>query len=487
MKRNVKLIITTLSLAQLYACGGGGDNKKEVKDPVLLPPVQTISISGKVIDGYVSGATVFLDLNFNGNLDTEEPSTISTDKGDYSFELTEAEHKCASYVPVIVNVPVGAIDEDSGEVTEAYQMVLPPQFELITDDTLLNISPITTVIWDAIENELKSESDQLSCSILLENNSKREKLTQTLSAAISAVVLHYNISSEQLFKDFIAENNDEVKAKALNIVQGLKKSFAETVKLKSEYPEALWLSVNYHMFDSRDADDLYPNAWYRESYIALNEYSTVFHLSKVSDDLNATIRTIIHGERSNINIDNQSIYQSFEFESRKGDDSSYSCDIKEGINFTSDDVEFELTNLVSQTANIYEDCLIDDFNSAVTKRYSFINYKEVEINYSAQFSFTRTDKLFPDLNEWIDLIDNYQTLDIEMLISSLQSLPYNYDETGLGGADWWSKQKRYTENENSISIFKNSDGKQTKRTTFPDGTYTIECGTDGINWSECSD
>jgi len=43
---------------------------------------------GRVIDGYISGATVFLDANKNGIKDTNEPSTITDASGKYNLDIS---------------------------------------------------------------------------------------------------------------------------------------------------------------------------------------------------------------------------------------------------------------------------------------------------------------------------------------------------------------------------------------------------------------
>ncbi|MEG4521442.1 DUF4347 domain-containing protein [Microcoleus sp. C2D2] len=43
--------------------------------------------SGIAIDGYISGATVFLDANKNGILDTNEPSTTTDSKGEFNLNI----------------------------------------------------------------------------------------------------------------------------------------------------------------------------------------------------------------------------------------------------------------------------------------------------------------------------------------------------------------------------------------------------------------
>ncbi|NDD14692.1 MAG: hypothetical protein EB072_19125, partial [Betaproteobacteria bacterium] len=44
-----------------------------------------VSGRGKAIDGYLAGSTVFVDLNGNGKLDTNEPQTKTDDRGNYQL------------------------------------------------------------------------------------------------------------------------------------------------------------------------------------------------------------------------------------------------------------------------------------------------------------------------------------------------------------------------------------------------------------------
>jgi hypothetical protein len=116
------------------------------------------------------------------------------------------------------------------------------------------------------------------------DQSKREATADLLSAAISDVVRHYNLSEEQLFIDFIAEDNSAVKEVAVKAVKGLQKSLVETALLQEQYPNASWAKVNYYFFSSIDGDDLYPNAWYRELQLYNGDTITT-ELIKVSYDL----------------------------------------------------------------------------------------------------------------------------------------------------------------------------------------------------------
>lgn len=67
-----KLALACALTGSLAACGGG----------------KTATFGGKVIDGYIEGATVCLDLNANQACDSVEPSDVSKADGTYSLDIT---------------------------------------------------------------------------------------------------------------------------------------------------------------------------------------------------------------------------------------------------------------------------------------------------------------------------------------------------------------------------------------------------------------
>ena len=140
-----KTPLAMMLMATLSGCGGGGSDGGNTDSPT--PPSASLAMSGKAIDGYIQGATVYLDLNFNRQWDEGEPQTTTNDAGDYRLELPEDLQTCAQYAPLVVDVPVDAVDQDLGPVTEAYQMVLPPTFAPITKDDDYHVTPLTTVLW----------------------------------------------------------------------------------------------------------------------------------------------------------------------------------------------------------------------------------------------------------------------------------------------------------------------------------------------------
>ena len=481
----IRLIPYFLVSIFLVSCGGGSDESDGPVEPKKNP---STDVSGKVIDGYITGATVFLDLNFNGVKDVNEPSTVSVEDGDFNFGLTDSELECASYVPIVVDVPVGAIDAELGEVTEAYQMVLPPMFESISSSDMLNISPITSLVWNTIETLSETPITELSCEAVIADQTKREATASLLEDAIKDVVAHYNISEEKLFIDFIAEENTSVKDIAVKAVKGLQKSLVETAVLQETYPNARWAKVNYYFFSSIDGDDLYPNAWYRD--LQLYDGNTITkELIKVSNDLSNEVRPILYEKTTLSSTDDVNLRVEIGYESRGGDDSSYSCNYKEEVSLTSGDTEYQLVNLGGQ-ANViggFEACQLPDFSTQSISRYILYNSTDAGIDKATQFSFSSQDGEFDALNNWTNLLQSIATLEASELIAYVESLPYDFCQTYDAGADFVIRSRSETIDGDKITLQREQNGNLKRTTKLSDGTSVVEHSTvaSAPSWDYC--
>ena len=112
MKKYV-IAVSIVSLALINGCGGGSSSSP------------SITVSGKVADGYLRGAEVFLDMNNNYQWDAGEPKTTSGAGGVYSMVVSASD---AAKYPVMVRVVAGTtIDEDNMNtvVANGYVMSAP--------------------------------------------------------------------------------------------------------------------------------------------------------------------------------------------------------------------------------------------------------------------------------------------------------------------------------------------------------------------------
>ncbi len=141
MKKLFTRGVIPLFVLLIVACGGG-DGDKTLPEVDGITAEVTDSVSGVVADGYLVGAKVFSDRNGNKKWDDGEPSATTVDGGKYELEGENLDK-----YPLVVEVSVTVIDEDTGKVVgKPYVLSAPigkPEF----------ISPITTLIQARIEKD----------------------------------------------------------------------------------------------------------------------------------------------------------------------------------------------------------------------------------------------------------------------------------------------------------------------------------------------
>jgi Ca2+-binding RTX toxin-like protein len=113
------------------------------------------SLSGIAIDGYISGATVFLDANKNGVKDTNEPSTTTDSNGEFNlnipFDIFDT-NKNGEIDPSEGNLVVtGGIDTATGLPLET-PLTAPPDSSVVT--------LLTSLIADLTDKGIAPESAQ---------------------------------------------------------------------------------------------------------------------------------------------------------------------------------------------------------------------------------------------------------------------------------------------------------------------------------------
>jgi hypothetical protein len=186
----------SLSLA-LMACGGGGGGEH------LSGIESQTQLSGQVVDGYIQGATVCLDLNDNGACDVNEPSAVSGVNGAYT--LNHNASVSLSGLSILANVPVGATDQGATVYT-AYQMRTAAQAPAL-------VTPLTTLA----VYEMKTAGATWA------------QAQQTVSTRLvgDAQAIHFT-------QDYVAQANNAVQALARSVVSTL-----QTAALNGDAPAAI--------------------------------------------------------------------------------------------------------------------------------------------------------------------------------------------------------------------------------------------------------
>lgn len=222
------IFCNSLLIFTLAACGGGSGNSNNAQPDDSLPDSQTpsdTSISGLVIDGYIQGATVCLDINNNYACDDSEPSALSGPGGAYSFTYSGS---IEPGTQILANIPIGAVDEDLGPIPKSYNMLAPADYpEVVTPLTTL-VSQEVLSSGKALTPEQAEKSVKLALGIdldkdLLTNNfieNNDSDLSESASVIAEAIAITLetigndseagDLSQGQLIKAAIRTVKDDV-------------------------------------------------------------------------------------------------------------------------------------------------------------------------------------------------------------------------------------------------------------------------------------
>ncbi len=472
-------------------CGGGGGGGDTSPPPAPPPATKATVQNGKVIDGYVSGATVWLDINGNHVKDADEPSTVSKAAGAYQLELNEAQRACLPYATLYVDVPVGAVDEDSGPVKEAYQMAVPPQFQPISVDQVLHISPLTTAIWDQVRTRITATDPKLnSCEQLRQNQSLRESMINEIKTVMGDLVQRHNLSEARIFDDFIKSKDTQSYKVAQDIVKGLKAGYAYKQKLHAQYPDATFIRAE--VYQGRGSHSAYDVAgvWYRNVAVwrpssFLNEWVALNQdLSKVERVLN--LRREDEQAWGAAKIKTSRTGYNFE-----GNVNTFACSANETIEQVKDGTTYSLAVHYADTKR--EDdpqaCLQDSrpLSSTIGQRHYNADYRVGQVSYHNNLRFDPQHPEHMALKDWVHLKAKSSQLDFNTVIARIASSGIRFDED-VKISPFSSWFKRSTDDTGlRITVEKWDTGPWTRTSTLADGTSRKECSSDkGKTWGSCA-
>lgn len=130
----VKLTLAASLAAALAACRGGGSDAP----PATAPSTAAAQLTGKAIDGYLSGATVCLD-NGQGTCDTTQATTTTDASGNYTLAVN------GSATGKTLDVVVTSTTKDVSNSNAAF----PSTFTLsaaLQGGTTQNVTPLTSLV-----------------------------------------------------------------------------------------------------------------------------------------------------------------------------------------------------------------------------------------------------------------------------------------------------------------------------------------------------
>jgi len=195
--RVVVAIVLAFIVVGLTACSTGTES--------------TMTFSGKVIDGYITGAKVCLDINSNLACDSNEPSTVTDIFGAYKFDYAGS----IDGMLVLADVQPGAIDFDLGVITDAFSLLTPAESASTGKGA---ITPLTTLVSIEVIETGKS-----------------------VAAAEQSVIANNNLSATSLVGyDFVAAKDSNL----LAVAQVTAAAIAETAKQIKAASDAAGLGLS---------------------------------------------------------------------------------------------------------------------------------------------------------------------------------------------------------------------------------------------------
>ena len=101
---------------------------------------ESFSFGGVVVDGYISGAAVCLDLDSDGVCSTEEPTTQSDENGTFSFNSSE--FSGYTFIPIIAR---GGVDTATDKYFMGELKAIINTYDLVQDSSII-VNPLTDLV-----------------------------------------------------------------------------------------------------------------------------------------------------------------------------------------------------------------------------------------------------------------------------------------------------------------------------------------------------
>ena len=240
----MKRITSFLSAFLLVSCNSGDTQFGTVSSDLQPQTSSTRVLKTKVIDGYISGANIFIDLNWNLTQDTNEPSAYEdTENNEYYFEIDDFSSivdftvECARDRPRVAEIPVGAVDSERGTVEDQYEMYFFPYYGSTGEqgEYRANVTPLTSLFMSYISDNLGNPSIEDTNGCQTEANNIGEVVIDKVLEVMNQLSSQFEIDVVTFYDDFIESGDEQLQAYGEQIVDFLKVTNKVSYLLEQEY------------------------------------------------------------------------------------------------------------------------------------------------------------------------------------------------------------------------------------------------------------
>ena len=253
----LKPITNSLIFILLISCSSDSNNNLTLEE--LQTPNPKI-LKTRVIDGYISGANIYIDMNWNFVQDINEPSAYEdTENQEYWFEeddfsgINNWSIACSQARPRVAEIPVGAIDADRGTVESAYEMFYFPYFNQGASGSQgeyrANVTPLTSLFLSYVANTIGNEviEDINGCNET--SNAIGLKVIDRVATVLQNLQNKFDIDPLLFYSDFIASENQELQDYGQLIVNFLQLIYKATNILENEYDLKMSTQLDNELID----------------------------------------------------------------------------------------------------------------------------------------------------------------------------------------------------------------------------------------------
>jgi len=253
----LKPITNSLIFILLISCSSDSNNNLTLEE--LQTPNPKI-LKTRVIDGYISGANIYIDMNWNFVQDINEPSAYEdTENQEYWFEeddfsgINDWSISCSQARPRVAEIPVGAIDADRGTVESAYEMFYFPYFNQGASGSQgeyrANVTPLTSLFLSYVANTIGNEviEDINGCNET--SNAIGLKVIDRVATVLQNLQNKFDIDPLLFYSDFIASENQELQDYGQLIVNFLQLIYKATNILENEYDLKMSTQLDNELID----------------------------------------------------------------------------------------------------------------------------------------------------------------------------------------------------------------------------------------------
>jgi len=255
----MRSLVLFFTLLLLTTCSGSA-SKDSLSTSDLSGLSNQIFIT-KVIDGYISGANVFIDINWNLTQDANEPSAYEDVENQlYYFEESQFSGidnwtiPCSQRRPRVAEIPVGANDSERGEITSAYNLYYFPYFGSgsggIQGEYRANVTPLTSLFFGYIDNLLGdgSISDIEGCGAAADSIANR--VLSEVDDVLRQLDDRFEIDVYSFYDDFIANNDQTLQNFGEQVVDFLQVTNSVSFLLENEYGINLRTALDTRLVES---------------------------------------------------------------------------------------------------------------------------------------------------------------------------------------------------------------------------------------------